>query len=124
MSKQAAVKWTRADFRLHPGHLAPEPHWLVRHLYGRVLLASELRRVRPDLDCPRYTPDHHSFPQLDGMIDRLELRKWPRPCGFGEHLQVLALLTRMFWALEMSRALPSWNSPLVDRADEGPQSAS
>jgi hypothetical protein len=124
MSKQAAVKWTRADFRLHPGHLAPEPHWLVRHLYGRVLLASKLRRVRPDLNCPKYTPEHHLFSELDPMIDQLGLRKWPRPCGFSEQLQALALILRMFWALEMSQALPAWKSSFVARFDEGSRSAS
>lgn len=119
MSKQPAVKWTRADFRLHPGHLAPEPHWLVRHLYGRVLLASELRRVRPDLNCPKYTPEHHLFSELDRMIDQLGLRKWPRPCGIREHVQVAAVILRMFWALEMSAALPAWDRPGADRSDQG-----
>lgn len=109
MSNQAAAKWTRADFRLHPGHVPPEPHWLLRHLYGRVLLASELRRVKPDLDFSVYTPDEGLLPQLDGMIDRLGLRKWPRPCGCRAHLQTFALILRMFWALEMSRALPEWS---------------
>lgn len=124
MSQPAAVKWTRADFRLHPGHLAPEPHWLVRHLYGRVLLASELRRVRPGLNCPKYTPEYQLFSELDRMIDRLGMRKWPRPCGFREHVQVVAVILRMFWALEMSQALPAWIRPFVDRSDAGPKSGS
>jgi hypothetical protein len=124
MSNQGAAKWTRADFRLHPGHMAPEPHWLVRHIYGRVLLASELRRVRPDLDFSMYTPDDGLLPQLDGMIDRLGLRKWPRPFGCREHLQACALILRMFWALEMSHALPASSRRFVDATGQGSQSAS
>jgi hypothetical protein len=109
MSKQPALKWTRADFRLHPGLAAPEPHWLMQHLYGCALLASELRRVRPDLDCPRYVPGAELSPELDGMIDRLGLRKWPRPCGAREQLRAVLLMVRMFWALEMWQAVPNFS---------------
>lgn len=108
MTNQAAAKWTRADFRLHPGHMAPEPHWLVRHLYGRVLLASELRRVKPELEFSVYAPDDSLLPQVDEMIDRLGLRKWPRPSGCREQLRAFALILRMFWALELSRPFPKW----------------
>lgn len=117
MSQQVPAKWTRADFRLHPGHMAPEPHWLVHHLYGRVLLACELRRVRPDPAFSVYTPDDSLHPQLDGMIDRLGLRKWPRPSGGREHLQAIALILRMLWALEMSNMRSSRSLPCSRHAD-------
>ena len=63
MSKRPISKWNRAEFRLHPGLTATPPHWLATHLYGRVLLASELRRTRPELACPRYDPGLELLPQ-------------------------------------------------------------
>lgn len=102
MSKAAAAKWTRADFRLHLGHVPSEPHWLLRHPYGRALLASELRRVRPDLDFSVYAPDDALVSELDRMIDRLALRKLPRPRGCREQLGTVGLILRTFWRLEMS----------------------
>lgn len=107
MSNPPVTKWKRADFRLHPGNSPTEPHWLLEHLYGRVLLAAELRRTRPDLECSRYDPDPALAPQLDCMIDRLGLRKWPRPSGIGEQLRAVLLLVRMACAVEMNEALPA-----------------
>lgn len=105
MTTQPAAKWNRADFRLHPGLTCPEPHWLLNHLQGRALLASELRRARPDLHCPRYTPGDDLLTELDGMIDRLGLRKWPRPVGVREQCRALCAMARMYWALEMEQEL-------------------
>ena len=106
MPTQPAAKWNRADFRLHPGLTPPEPHWLLNHLYGRALLAYELRRVRPDLDCPRYTPGDDLLIELDGMIDGLGLRKLPRPVGFREQFRTMFALFQMYWALEMEQEMP------------------
>lgn len=115
MSKPTAMKWSPADFRLHPGLTAPAPHWLLSHLYGRVLLASELRRMRPDLKCSRYDPDPPLLHELDAAIDRLGLRKWPRPSGCGEQIFTAMLLVRMVLALEENTTLPSWSDRLDRR---------
>ena len=106
MPTQPAAKWNRADFRLHPGLTPPEPHWLLNHLYGRALLASELRRARPDLHCPRYTPGDDLLAELDGMIDRLGLRKWPRPIGARQRIRATCALFQTYWSLEMEHDLP------------------
>jgi hypothetical protein len=105
MPTQPAAKWNRADFRLHPGLTTPEPHWLLNHLHGRALLASELRRVRPDLHCPRYMPGDDLLTELDGIIDRLGLRKWTRPVGVREQFGAICAIVGMYWALEMEQEL-------------------
>lgn len=112
MSKHPAAKWNPADFRLHPGLAPPAPHWLLDQLYGRMLLASELRRVRQDLVCSRYDPDPELIPELDRMIERLGLRKWPRPLGVGEHVRAVMLLVHMTCAVDAGNALPSWTDRL------------
>jgi hypothetical protein len=117
VSKQI-TSLSRADFRLHLGHVPREPHWLLNHLYGRVLLASELRRVRPDLQCPLYSADVGQFAHLERMVDRLDLRKWPRPVGWFEHLRVTGLLVRMFWTLDMGQKVPNWRN-WMERPDCG-----
>lgn len=102
MHAQRKSTFRRADFRLHPGAIPNSPHWLLTHPYGWTLLATELRKSRPDLRCPLYRmePGLHSY--LEGIISRLRLREWKEPTGWIEQIRISARLLRLFWELNMS----------------------
>jgi hypothetical protein len=95
---------------LNPGTCpAPPPHWLIRHPYGRDLLACKLRTVRPDVQFSYYCITPKVFPYLEAMIDLLDLRAWPAPVGTREGVAAGWRLLRMIWALKMQRELPTWS---------------
>lgn len=99
-----------ADFRLHPGAEPVEPHWLIKHPYGRDLLACKLRQMRPDVKFMHYRIDRALFPFLESMIDLLGLRDWPAPVTVRERLTTSLMLLRMVFAFQMQRELPHWRA--------------
>ena len=70
---------TAADFRQHPAMEDASPHWLLGAIYGRSLLKTKLRQMRPDLQVltMRDRPEHEQL--LESMVDVLDLRDWPEP---------------------------------------------
>lgn len=83
-------------------------HWLLGAVYGRDLLKSRLRQLRPDLHVPIWDDAHELDPLLDHMIDDLGLRDWPEPRGLKERCRYLKAVTAMMVAVHGNRELPAW----------------
>ena len=98
----------REDYRLQPGAGYAQEHWLLRHPYGRDVLITKLREVRPDLQFMRYRTPVELEPFLEAMVDLLQMRDWPRPRTLGERVKVGLLLIRMALAQSMKRDMPDW----------------
>lgn len=98
-----------SDYRLHGGPDLIERHWLLQHPYGRELLFTSLRRVRPEVRVDRFhtAPEHELL--LDGMIDSLGLREWPRPTAIGERMRASLMLLRYGFSMGGCRS-PDWRS--------------
>ena len=96
------------DYRLHPGAGYAQEHWLLRHPYGRDVLITKLREVRPDLQFMRYRTPVELEPFLEAMVDLLQMRDWPRPRTVAERVKVGVFLIRMALAQSMKRDLPDW----------------
>lgn len=84
-----------ADFRQHPAMEFSKPHWLVDAIYGRQLLKTKLRQMRPDLKVStlRHQPQYE--PLLEAMVDVLDLREWPKPNTASERLEALRAVLRV-----------------------------
>lgn len=81
-------------------------HWLLRHPYGRDLLACKLRQARPDLRFNHYHLGVELMPLLELMIDLLELRDWSEPRTRRERIATSVLLLRTIFAFKMGWPLP------------------
>lgn len=103
-----ASGFRREDYRLHPGAGYAQEHWLLRHPYGRDVLITKLREVRPDLQFMRYRTPVELEPFLEAMVDLLQMRDWSRPRTLGERLKVDLFLIRMALAQSMNRDRPDW----------------
>lgn len=104
----ASGGFRREDYRLQPGAGYAQEHWLLRHPYGRDVLITKLREVRPDLQFMRYRTPVELEPFLDAMVDLLQMRDWPRPRTVGDRVKVGVFLIRMALAQSMKRELPDW----------------
>jgi len=98
----------REDYRLQPGAGYAQEHWLLRHPYGRDVLITKLREVRPDLQFMRYRTPVELEPFLEAIVDLLQMRDWPRPRTVGERVKVGVFLIRTALAQSMKRDLPDW----------------
>src|SRR5438046_2974910 len=105
-----------SDFRLHGGPDLAETHWLLRHPYGREVLVTKLREVRPDVKVRRYqtAPEHEQF--LDAMIDYMDMRDWPEPRTIGERVRAALLLVRYGFCMGGGYRLPHWKMMYAKRA--------
>jgi hypothetical protein len=103
-----------SDYRLHGGPDLLERHWLLLHPFGRELLVTNLRRVRPDVRVNRFhtAPEHEVL--LEGMADGLGLREWPRPTTFGQRMRVSLMLLRYGFAMGGFKS-PDWQSMYANR---------
>jgi hypothetical protein len=103
-----------SDYRLHGGPDLLERHWLLQHPLGRELLVTNLWRVRPDARVNRFhtAPEHEVL--LEGMVDSLGLREWPRPTTFGERIRVSLMLLRYGFAMGGFKS-PDWRSMYANR---------
>lgn len=99
-----------ADFRQHPAVEEAPPHWLRDAIYGRHLLKTKLRQMRPDLQVlmVREQPEHEQL--LETMVDVLDLRDWPEPKTIATKLKAVRLILRMALAIDDGREPPSWRS--------------
>jgi hypothetical protein len=99
---------TAADFRQHPAMEFATPHWLLGAIYGRQLLKTKLRQMRPDLEVTslRDRPEHEQL--LEAMVDVLDLRDWPKPRMVSERLKAARLILRMTLEICGGREPPSW----------------
>lgn len=99
---------TAADFRQHPAMEFESPHWLVDAIYGRQLLKTKLRQIRPDLQVLslRDNPEHERL--LESIVDVLGLRDWPEPKTISERFKSVRLILRMTYELSEGREPPSW----------------
>lgn len=91
----------------------PPPHWLLESIYGRQLLKTKLRIVRPDLQIQALfdSPAHEEL--LDPIIDELSLRDWRRPETALERLAAIRLMLKMTLAIaEASLLKRRGGSPL------------
>jgi hypothetical protein len=71
-------------------HVQPKRrHWLLDLTWGRELLKTKLRQVRPELLVPQWREIPALEPLLDDIIDQLGLREWSRPVGFAARLRYL-----------------------------------
>ncbi len=104
----ASSGFRREDYRLQPGAGYAQEHWLLRHPYGRDVLITKLREVRPDLQFMRYRTPVELEPFLEAMVDLLQMRGWPRPRSVGDRVKVGVFLIRMALAQSMKRDLPDW----------------
>ena len=102
----ASGGFRREVYRLHPGAGYAQEHWLLRHPYGRDVLITKLREVRPDLQFMRYRTPAELEPFLEAMVDLLQMRDWPRPRTVAERVKVGVFLIRMALAQSMKRDLP------------------
>lgn len=100
----------REGFRLHRGAEEAQEHWLLRHPYGRDVLITKLREVRPDLQFSRFRTPVELEPSLDAMVDLLQLRDWPRPRTVTERIKVGLFLIRVELAQALMRDLAYWRS--------------
>lgn len=64
-------------------------HWLLDTIWGRELLKTKLRQVRPYLLVPHWRELPELEPLLEEMIDELDLRAWPRPSGLVARIRYL-----------------------------------
>lgn len=98
---------TAADFRQHPAMESETPHWLVGAIYGRHLLKTKLRQMRPDLQVlsMRDNPDHEHL--LESMVDELDLRDWPEPRTISDRLKAVRLILRMTFEISEGRDAPT-----------------
>jgi len=103
-----ASAFRREDYRLQPGAGYAHEHWLLRHPYGRDVLITKLREVRPDLVFMRYRTPVELEPFLEAMVDLLQMRDWPRPRTVAERIKVGLFLIRMALAQSMNRDRPDW----------------
>lgn len=101
---------TAADFRQHPAIELEPAHWLVGAIYGRQLLKTKLRQMRPDLQVLslRDNPEHEKL--LESMVDALDLRDWPEPKTFSGRLKAVRLILRMTFDVSEGRELPTWRA--------------
>lgn len=92
------------DFRQHPAMENCEPHWLLGAIYGRHLLKTKLRQMRPDLTVfmVRDQPEHEQL--LETMVDVLDLRDWPQPKTFPDKLAAVRRILRMAFDIGEGRA--------------------
>lgn len=99
---------TAADFRQHPAIETAVPHWLLVAIYGRHLLKTKLRRMRPDLQVlsMRDQPEHEQL--LESVVDVLDLREWPEPKTVSERLKAVRLILRMTFEIGQGREAPTW----------------
>ena len=103
MGRTTYMKLSRSDFRLHLGHLGPSSHWLVTHPSGWGLLATELRKQRPELDCPVYRFEAAFVPYLEDVLTRMGLRSWQEPTSLRGRLAAAWRLMRLYWCANMNR---------------------
>ena len=101
---------TAADFRQHPAMETEAAHWLVGAIYGRHLLKTKLRQMRPDLEVlsMRYNPAHETL--LESVVDTLDLREWPEPRTISERLSAVRLILRMTFEISEGREPPTWRA--------------
>lgn len=101
---------TAADFRQHPGMEDAIPHWLLGAIYGRHLLKTKLRQMRPDLRVlsMRDQPEHEQL--LESVVDVLDLRDWPEPQSMSERLKAVRLILRMTFDISQGREPPAWRT--------------
>ena len=104
----SATGFRREDYRLQPGAGHAQEHWLLRHPYGRDVLITKLREVRPDLQFMRYRTPVELEPFLEAMVDLMQMRDWPRPRMVGDWVKAGVFLIRMALAQSMKRDLPDW----------------
>lgn len=99
---------TATDFRHHPAMEFESPHWLVDAIYGRQLLKTKLRQMRPDLQvlALRDDPEHEQL--IESMVDALGLRDWPEPKTLSERFKAVRLILRMTFEISEGREPPSW----------------
>ena len=64
-------------------------HWLLNTIWGRELLKTKLRQVRPYLLVPHWRELPELEPLLDEIIDELGLKEWRRPRGLVARLRYL-----------------------------------
>jgi hypothetical protein len=107
-STAGASVFRREYYRLQPGAGYAQEHWLLRHPYGRDVLITKLREVRPDLQFMRYRTPVELEPFLEAMVDLLQMRDWPRPRTVAERVKFGVFLIRMALAQSMKRDLPDW----------------
>jgi hypothetical protein len=83
------------DFRQHPAMGTREPHWLLGTVYGRHLLKTKLRQVRPDLQVlmVRDQPEYEQL--LESMVEMLDLRQWAKPRTLSERMHALRMILHM-----------------------------
>ena len=99
---------TAEDFRQYPA-LETEPrHWLLDSIYGRQLLKTKLRQVRPDLKVVLVREQPNLDPMLNMVIDMMDLREWPKPCAFSERLRAFRIQLRMAYEIDQGREIPNW----------------
>lgn len=101
---------TVADFRQHPAMEDAIPHWLRSAIYGRHLLKTKLRQMRPDLQVlsVRDQPEHEQL--LESVVDVLDLRDWPEPKTVSEWLKAVRLILRMTFEISEGREPPGWRA--------------
>lgn len=116
-STAGASVFRREDYRLHPGAGYAQEHWMLRHPYGRDVLITKLREVRPDLQFMRYRTPVQLEPFLEAMVDLLQMRDWPRPRTVAERVKVGLFLIRMALAQSMNRDRPDWREVFGTAAD-------
>lgn len=98
------------DFRQHPAIQECEPHWLLRDIYGRHLLKTKLRHMRPDLlvFMIRHQPEHEQL--LESVVDVLDLRDWAEPRNLSERLKAVRQILRMAFDIDEEREPPNSRS--------------
>lgn len=99
-----------ADFRQHPAMELADPHWLLGAIYGRPLLKTKLRQMRPDLQVLSMRDDPAHEQLLETMVDVLDLRDWPAPTTLTEKVKALRLMLRMTLDISEGREPPSWRT--------------
>ena len=83
-------------------------HWLLDAVYGRELLKTRLRQLRPDMRIPLLGERHELDPMLDAVIDDLNLREWHKPSGLKRRLAYLVTVFAMMNAVRCGELLPVW----------------
>jgi hypothetical protein len=86
------------------------PHWLARSIYGRQLLKTKLRLMRPDLQVSAIwdPPEHEEL--LESMVDVLDLRDWPEPQTLRERFAAVRLIVRMTFEVREGHEPSHWQT--------------
>lgn len=104
------LELTAVDFRQHPPVEECEPHWLLSAIYGRHLLKTKLRQMRPDLQVLMMCDQPEYEQLLESAVDVLDLREWPEPKPVSDRLKAVRLILRMAFEIGEGREPPSWRA--------------